>query len=138
LYATGINTGISIKTDVGNIIININNGTRLGLSNGDSVMFTALTSPTGFAINTTYYVVNATSTSIQIATTPGGSALTISAAAGTMSIGGTTIANKVVTVNANANVVINGYAQLTNASASVTARNLNQNYATTKNWTVTG
>lgn len=46
-----------------------------GLLNGDSVVFTTITTTTGIVINTRYYVVNAATNTIQVASTLGGPAL---------------------------------------------------------------
>jgi surface protein len=140
IYGTGVNTGIPVTfTDAGDTVVYTNGGGVNGLANGDNVMFTAITSTTGIVINTPYFVVNRTGTTFQVSATSGGAALPLTTnGTGTMSIGGATISNKVLTVNANANVIINGVSGITNASASLTARNLNTNYAVIKNWTVTG
>lgn len=44
---------------------------------GDSVVFTVITTTTGIAINTRYYVVNPTTNTFQVASSPGGSALAL-------------------------------------------------------------
>jgi hypothetical protein len=46
-----------------------------GLQNGNVVSFTSITSTTGISINTTYYVVSATTNTFQVASSAGGSAL---------------------------------------------------------------
>jgi hypothetical protein len=48
-----------------------------GLSNGTIISFTSITSTTGISINTTYYVVNATTNTFQVASSSGGSALAL-------------------------------------------------------------
>jgi surface protein len=139
LYGTGLNTGIQIVFTGGTNIFFYSSGANHGLQNGDSVMFTAFSSNPGMVLNTQYFVINRTASNFQLSTTPGGVVQTLSvSSSGTASIGGATIANRVLTVNANANVIINGVAGVTNATASLSARNLNQNYATTKNWIVSG
>jgi hypothetical protein len=47
-----------------------------GLSNGDKVIFTAITGGTGLSTYTTYYVVGAATNTFQVALTAGGTALT--------------------------------------------------------------
>ena len=139
LYGTGLNTGILIAFTGGTNVFNYSASANHGLQNGDSVMFTAFSTNPGMTLNTQYFVVNRTVSNFQLATTPGGTRIVLGAtSSGTASIGGATIANKVLTVNANANVIINGVAGATNATASLSARNLNINYAVTKNWIVTG
>lgn len=140
LYGTGVNTGIPVTFDAtADTVVYTNGGGVNGLANGDNVMFTAITTTTGIVINTPYFVVNRTGTTFQISTTSGGAAINlVTNGTGVMSIGGATISNQIVTVNANANVIISGVSGITNAAATLTNRALNQNYATTKNWTVTG
>lgn len=140
LYGTGVNTGIPVTFDAtADTVVYTNGGGVNGLVNGDNVMFTTITTTTGIVINTPYFVVNNTGTTFQISTTSGGVAINLTNnGTGVMSIGGATISNQVVTVNANANVIINGVCGVTNASATLTNRALNQNYATTKNWVVSG
>lgn len=50
--------------------------TAHGLSNGDKIIFTAITGGTGLATYTTYYVVSATTNTFQVALESGGTALT--------------------------------------------------------------
>jgi len=140
IYGTGINTGIPVTfTASTSTVVYTNGGGVNGLANGDSVMFTAIVTTTGIVVNTTYFVVNRTGTTFQISATVGGAALTLTNnGTGTMSIGGATSSNRVLSINANVNVIINGVAGITNAAAALTARNLCTNYAVTKNWTITG
>jgi len=140
VYGTGVNTGIAVSFNATADTVTYFNGTGVnGLADGDNVMFTAITTTTGIVINTTYFVVNSNGTTFQLALTAGGAAINLTNnGTGVMSIGGATINNRVLSVNPNVNIVINGYAGVTNASASLTVRNLNTNYAVTKNWTVTG
>lgn len=141
LYGTGMNTGIPVTfTDAGDTVQYTNGGGVNGLANGDTVMFTSIVSTSGIVINTPYTVISRTGTTFQLGTYPTGTPLITLTTNGTgvMSIGGATVSNKVLTVNANANVIISGVAGITNAAASLTARNLNINQAVTKNWTITG
>jgi hypothetical protein len=48
-----------------------------GLNNGYAIQFTALGTVTGVSLNTTYFVINATTNDFQIAATPGGSAINL-------------------------------------------------------------
>jgi len=140
LYGTGMNTGIPVTfNDAANTVVYTNGGGLNGLANGDMVRFTAITTTTGIVINTTYYVVGRTSTTFQVSTAAGGAAINlVTNGTGVMTIGGATISNQVVTVNANANVIISGVCGITNAAATLTARNLNTNQAIGKGWTVSG
>jgi hypothetical protein len=45
--------------------------------NGDSIFFSSLGTTTGVSTNTTYYIINATSTTFQLSASPGGAALDI-------------------------------------------------------------
>lgn len=53
------------------------NSAAHGLSNGDTVIFTALTGGAGLAVDTAYFVVNKTTNDFQVSTTKGGSAIDI-------------------------------------------------------------
>lgn len=58
-------------TDAGDLVT-LNNH---GLSNGNEISFTSITSTTGISINTRYFVVSATTNTFQVASSSGGSAL---------------------------------------------------------------
>lgn len=58
------------------------NSTGHGLVAGNKVQFQSIATNTGFAINTTYYVVNPTTNNFQISLTPNGSAIDITGADG--------------------------------------------------------
>lgn len=61
--------------------------TTHGLSNGDTVSFSSITSTTGISANTTYYVVNAATDTFKLATSSGGSAIALTNdGSGTMQI----------------------------------------------------
>lgn len=69
---TSLTTGRSVTfTDAGDLV----NLTAHGLSDGDEVSFSVITSTTGIVINTIYYVVNQTTDNFQLAATVGGVAL---------------------------------------------------------------
>ena len=59
-------------TDVGDLIT-VASGH--GMQNGDIIYFPAITSTTGIVVNTPYYVIGVTATTLQVAATPGGAAL---------------------------------------------------------------
>ena len=48
-----------------------------GYSNGQAVQFSVITTTTGIVINTTYYIVGATTNTFQVASTEGGTALAL-------------------------------------------------------------
>lgn len=76
MQVTGTNTSLTTGravtfTDVGDLVT-LNSH---GLSNGDEVSFSTITSTTGIVINTIYYVVGSTTNTFQVASSVGGSAL---------------------------------------------------------------
>jgi len=76
MQVTGTNTILTTGravtfTDVGDLV----NLTAHGLSNGDEVAFSVITTTTGIVINTIYFVVNAAADTFQVASTLGGAAL---------------------------------------------------------------
>lgn len=58
-------------TDAGDLVT----FNKHGLAAGAAVAFGTITSTTGISINTTYYVINPTTNTFQLASTPGGAAL---------------------------------------------------------------
>jgi hypothetical protein len=78
MQVTGTNTPLTTGrgvtfTDTGDLV----NLTAHGLSDGDEVSFSSITSTTGIVINTIYFVVNKTDDSFQVASSVGGSALAL-------------------------------------------------------------
>ena len=76
MQVVGTNTSLTtggtvVFTDVGDLVTLANHG----LSNGDEVAFSVITSTTGIAINTIYFVVGASTNTFQVAATSGGAAL---------------------------------------------------------------
>ena len=59
--------------DAGDLVTLSNHGFR----NGDSVIFTAITTTTGITIDTLYYIINTTTDTFQVSTTYGGSAVAL-------------------------------------------------------------
>jgi surface protein len=69
---TPLTTGETVTfTDVGDLV-NLNNH---GLSNGDEVSFSVITTTTGIVINTIYFVVGATTNTFQVSASVGGTVL---------------------------------------------------------------
>lgn len=60
-------------TDTGDLVTR----TAHGFVNGDTVRFSSITTTTGISINTTYYVINKTNDTFQVALTPTGSAIAL-------------------------------------------------------------
>jgi hypothetical protein len=76
MQVTGTNTILTTGravtfTDAGDLV----NLTAHGLSNGDEVAFSVITTTTGIVINTIYFVVNAAADTFQVASASGGAAL---------------------------------------------------------------
>lgn len=76
MQVTGTNTILTTGravtfTDAGDLV----NLTAHGLSDGDEVAFSVITTTTGIVINTIYFVVNAAADTFQVASTLGGAAL---------------------------------------------------------------
>jgi hypothetical protein len=76
MQVTGTNTSLTTGRavtfiDAGDLV----NLTAHGLSDGDEVAFSVITTTTGIVINTIYFVVNAAADNFQVASTLGGSAL---------------------------------------------------------------
>jgi hypothetical protein len=76
MQVTGTNTSLTTGravtfTDAGDLV----NLTAHGLSDGDEVSFSVITTTTGIVINTIYFVVNAAADTFQVASTLGGAAL---------------------------------------------------------------
>jgi len=70
-------TGTALPTVTATASTDKVNSTGHGLSNGDTVVFTALTGGAGLTTDTTYYVVNKATNDFQVALTKGGSAVDI-------------------------------------------------------------
>ena len=104
-----------------------------GLSNNDIITFSTIVTTTGITVFTYYYIINATTNTFQIATSVGGSALTLTNnGSGTMRYIAT-----ISSISVNVSVTLNRPAT-GSGSASLTFRRLQTGYATLKNWTVTG
>lgn len=74
IFPDVFSTGVRVTfTDTGDLV----GLTQHGLYNGCTVRFTTINSTTGISINTNYYVINASLNSFQLASSPGGAALTL-------------------------------------------------------------
>lgn len=84
LYASGASIALPVTfTDAGDIVTK----TAHGLSNGAVVRFSGIVNTTGISTATDYYVVGATATTFQLASTPGGAALPLTTnGTGTMDV----------------------------------------------------
>jgi hypothetical protein len=71
-WATYAETDAVTFTDAGDLVSTVS---PHGLSNGNQISFTTITSTTGISTNTLYFVISATSTTFQVASTLNGSAL---------------------------------------------------------------
>lgn len=70
--------GAALPTVTGTASTDVIASTGHGLSNGDSVIFTALTGGTGLSTNTPYFVVNKNTNDFQVSTVKGGTAVDFS------------------------------------------------------------
>ena len=71
-WATYAESDAVTFTDAGDLVSTVS---PHGLSNGNQISFTSITSTTGISTNTLYYVISATSTTFQVASSLGGAAL---------------------------------------------------------------
>jgi surface protein len=128
---TGITTGASVTfQDAGDTVTLASHG----LSNGDMVSFSVITTTTGIVINTIYYVISATTNTFQVSATSGGSALVLTTnGSGTLKYNA-----KIVTINTNVSVVLDRPAATTAAGATLAFRILNTSQATLRGWAITG
>jgi len=128
---TGITTGAAVTfQDTGDTVTLTNHG----MSNGDMVSFSVITTTTGIVINIIYYVISATTNTFQVSATSGGSALAL-----TTSGSGTLKYNaKIVTINNNVSVILDRPAATTAASTTLAFRVLDTSQATLRGWAITG
>jgi len=104
-----------------------------GIPNGKLVSFTAITTTTGIAVYTPYYVVNATTDTFQLSLTAGGSAIAL-----TNDGSGTMIYQTLITaIDPNVSVTIDVPASIS-ATNTLSYRNMNTQLAVMKRWTITG
>lgn len=127
---TGIDTARAITfQDAGDTVTLAGHG----IPNGKRVSFTAITSTTGIAVYTPYYVINATTDTFQLSLTQGGSAIAL-----TTDGSGTMIYQTMVTaINPNVSVTIDVPASASGTNTLV-YRNINTQIAVMKRWAVTG
>ena len=128
---TGITTGAAVTfQDTGDTVTLVSHG----LSNGDMVSFSVITTTTGIVINTVYYVISATTNTFQVSATSGGSALALTTnGSGTLKYNA-----KIVTINTNVSVVLDRPAATTAAGSTLAFRILNTSQATLRGWAITG
>ena len=104
-----------------------------GLENDDEVSFAAITSTTGLALNTIYYIVNKTTDTFQVASTIGGSPLPLTTdGSGTMRH-----RTEIVSIVANTSITMSRPMRGT-GSQTLAFRTLKTGTALLKNWAVTG
>lgn len=127
---TSLTTGRSVTfTDVGDLV-NLNNH---GLSDGDEVSFSAITTTTGIVINTIYFVVGASTNTFQVAASVGGAALPLTTnGSGTVKYNST-----IVSIVPNTSVTMSR--PMAGGSAQTLSFRALQTYrAVLKGWAVTG
>jgi surface protein len=104
MQVTGTNTPLTTGetvtfTDAGDLVSTV---VAHGLSDGDEVSFSAITTTTGIVINTIYFVVNATTNTFQVAASVGGAALPLTNnGSGTVKYNST-----IVSINPNVSVTM--------------------------------
>jgi hypothetical protein len=104
-----------------------------GLENDDEVSFAAITSTTGLAVNTIYYIVNKTTDTFQVASTIGGSPLPLTTdGSGTMRH-----RTEIVSIVANTSITMSRPMR-GSGSQTLAFRTLKTGTALLKNWAVTG
>ena len=129
VYGTGISTAKAVTfADAGALV----NRTAHGLTNGMKISFSSITSTTGIAINTPYFVVNAAADNFQVSLTLGGAAIALT----TNGSGNLIAIPKIVTINPNVSIVIDVPCSAT-ASVTLTAGILKRSIALLKGWTIT-
>lgn len=127
---TPLTTGIAVTfTDAGDLV----NLTSHGLSDGDIVSFSSITSTTGISTNTIHYVVNAGANNFQISLTPSGSAIALT----TNGSGTLKYTSTVASIVPNTSVTMTRPMTLS-ATNTLAYRLLQTGTAILKGWTVTG
>lgn len=130
VLATGVSTARSVTfTDTGDTVTFAGHG----IPNSTRVSFATITTTTGIATYTMYYVINATTDTFQLSATDGGSVLPLTTnGSGTM-----LLLTTITAVNPNVSITLSVPA-FANGSVSHTCRNLKTQIAVMKNWTITG
>jgi hypothetical protein len=107
--------------------------TAHGIANGTPVSFATIVTTTGIATYTTYFVVNATADTFQVADTVGGAARALTTDGSGTLLYGTTI----VSIVPNTSITLSIPASAT-GSVTLVAGQAKRSIARLKNWTVTG
>jgi hypothetical protein len=127
---TPLTTARSVTfTDAGDLVTLASHG----LSNGDEVSFSVITSTTGIIINKIYYVVNKAANTFQLSASSGGAVLPLT----TNGSGSLRYRIEVVSINPNVNITVSRPTSSA-GSNSLTFRQLKTGTALLKGWTVTG
>ena len=127
---TPLTTGIANTfTDAGDLV----NLTAHGLSDGDVVSFSSITSTTGISINTLYYVVNATANDFQVSLTLGGAAISLT----TNGSGTLKYTSTIVSIVPNTSVTMTR-PMVSSGTNTLAYRLLQTGTALLKGWSVTG
>jgi hypothetical protein len=116
-------------TDTGDLVTLASHG----LSNGDEVSFTLVTTTTGIIANKIYYVVNQTANTFQLAASSGGAVLPLT----NNGTGFLRYRIEVVSINPNVNITVSRPTSSA-ATSSLVFRQLRTGTALLKGWTVTG
>jgi hypothetical protein len=130
VFGTGVTTAVAVTfQDAGDTVTR----TAHGLANGTVVSFSTITSTTGIAIYTQYYVINATADTFQLSATSGGAAIALT----TGGSGNMLYPAYITAITTNSSFQMSAPASAT-GSVTLTARILSTFPATSKGWTVTG
>jgi len=105
-----------------------------GLSNGDTVGFSVITTTTGIVINTRYYVVAAAADTFQLSLTLGGGAIALT----TNGTGSMRWSISVVSIVPNTSVTVNRALPTTLGAQTLSYRALKTNIAALKGWAIVG
>ena len=127
---TGISGGVSVTFTASGSTVTLTNG----LANGTMLSFSTITTTTGISVYTLYYVVNSSGSTFQLATSVGGSPITL-----TNDGSGTCLfSNYIQTINSPTSVTLNNPASITATGSTLSFRKLDTSIATLKRWTVSG
>jgi fibronectin-binding autotransporter adhesin len=119
-------TSTNVTYTISTAVLNPSTLTLANVANGTGLVFTA-NAPGGTAINTPYFVVNSTGTTVQVATTPGGSPLTLTTGGGNLSVSRYDRAANIInnTSNSSALVLSGGTFQVKGGGAQANSQRFN-------------
>ena len=128
---TGISNGQSVSFTASGSLVTLSIGTTL--ANNTTVSFSTITTTTGISIYTIYYVINTSGSTFQLATSIGGSAVTLT----NNGTGTCLFSNYIQTIVNGTSVTLTNQAGATGTN-TFAFRKLDTSIATLKRWTVSG